>query len=197
MQRFYLYCLFSLAVCLSLSAAAFAGGPNPDNYPLRVHILKNVARPDANKAYAAKNPENMADYIEGQGAADLFENGQPRGFLYTYSCVQPLVASAGYATYPARWKKKDKVLEILVPQPGKPWNMEACELQPSMRPGLAYFWSDQDDKVVEESAAVFKDWMAKNHYDPEKDMDLPTGADADSTSGRNSGYSSSQHTGSH
>jgi len=66
-----------------------------------------------------------------------------------------------------------------------------------MRPGLAYFWNDQDDKVVEESAAVFKEWMAKNHYNPEKDMDLPTGADADAAPGRNTGYSSSQHSGSH
>jgi hypothetical protein len=197
MRHFYIYCLCNLAACLSLATAASASGPDPDKYPLRVHILKNVARPDAAKAYAAKNPENMADYIEGQGAADLFENGQPQGFLFTYSCIQPLLASGGYATYPARWKKRNKVLEILVPQAGKPWNSESCELQPSMRPGLAYFWNDQDDKVVEESAAVFKDWMAKNHYDPEKDMDLPTGADADAAPSRSSGYSSSQHSGSH
>ena len=189
--------LCGLLACLSLSTAASASGPNPDDYPLRVHILKNVARRDATKAYAAKNPENMADYIDGQGAADLFENGEPRGFLFTYSCIQPLKASGGYATYPAKWKKKEKVLEILIPQAGKPWITEACDLQPSMRPGLAYLWNDQDDAVVEKSSAVVKDWMVKHNYDPEKDMDLPTDAGAAPDGTRGTGWSSSQHAGSH
>jgi hypothetical protein len=31
-----------------------------------------------------------------------------------------------------------------------------------------------DDTVVEESAAKFKDWMVKHQYDPEKGMDEPS-----------------------
>jgi len=197
MRRIFISIFCGLAGLLSFSTAALARGPDPDNYPLRVHILKNVARHDADKAYAAKNPENMADYIEGQGAADLFENGQPRGFIYTYSCVAPLLASGGYASYPARWKKKDKVLEILVPEVGKPWNVEGCDLQPTMRPGLAYFWNDEDDTVKEESAAVFKAWMVKHHYDPEKDLDLPIDVAPEPAGNGQTGSSSSQHTGSH
>jgi hypothetical protein len=51
--------------------------------------------------------------------------------------------------------------------------MDTCELQTHMRPGLAYSWNDQDEAVVEESAAVFRAWMVKHKYDPEKDMDDP------------------------
>ena len=197
MRRIFICTLCGLAVWLSVSTGVMARGPNPDDYPLRVHILKNLVRPDANNAYAAKNPANMADFIAGQGAADLFENGQPRGFMYTYSCMVPLRASEGYASYPARWKKKEKTLEILMPISGKPWDSEACNLQVAMRPGFAYFWNTDDDSVVEESAAKFKDWMLKHGYDPEKDMDLPTDVTPAPDGAGETGSSSSQHTGSH
>jgi hypothetical protein len=53
--------------------------------------------------------------------------------------------------------------------------MESCDLQVVlMRPGLAYFWNVDDDTVVEELAAKFKDWMVKHQYDPEKGMDEPS-----------------------
>jgi hypothetical protein len=197
MRRLFMSILCGLAACLSLSNAAWASGPDPDDYPLRVHVFKSVARPNANNAYATKNPANMADYIDGQGAADLFENGEPHGFLFTFSCMQTPQTSGGYATYPAKWKKKDKVLEILLPETGKPWNMETCDLQPAMRPGLAYFWNDKDDTVVEQSSAVFKDWMVKHQYNPEKGLDLPSDAVAAPDGDRGSGWSSSQHSGSH
>ena len=197
MRRVFICILCGLVCSLSFSTAALARGPNPDDYPLRVHILKNAPRPDANKAYAAKNPENMADYTSGRGAADLFENGQPQGFTYAYSCMEPLKASEGYASYSARWKKKDKILEVLVPQAGKPWIFETCDLQPTMRPGLAYFWNLDDDTVVEESAAVFMAWMVKHQYNPEKDMDMPMDLGPEPAQTGGAGSSSSQHTGSH
>lgn len=197
MRRVFICLLCGLAASLSLSTAVLARGPDPADYPLRVHILKNVARPDANQAYAARNPENMADYISGQGGADLFEKGQPRGFEFRYRCVDPLKASEGYASYPAQWKKKEKTLEILVPLSGKPWVLETCDLQVSMRPGLAYSWNTDDDTVVEESAAVFKAWMAKHQYDPEKDMDLPMDPVPSPAGTGETGSSSSQHTGAH
>lgn len=195
MCRVFAGVLWTLAGLLSSSTVALARTPNPGDYPLRVHILKNVVRPNADNAYAARNPENMADYINGQGAADLFENGQPQGFMYTYSCIEPLRASEGYASYPARWKKKDKTLEILVPRAGKPWLMETCDLQVAMRPGLAYFWNDDDGSVKEEPAADFKAWMVKHRYDPERDMDLPTDAAPAPAAAGETGSSSSQHTG--
>ncbi len=128
----------------------------------------------------------------GRAAGDLFEGGQPMGFEFRYSCADPIRTSEAYATYPARWKKKDKTLEILLPQPGKPWNMEGCDLQVVARPGLAYFWNADDDRVVEESAAKFKEWMVKHQYDPEKDLNDPIGLDAEPSAPEEPGSSSSQ-----
>jgi hypothetical protein len=182
-----------LAGLLVSSAVVLARGPDPADYPLRVHILKNSSR--SRHTRESKSPSDMPDYLDGEGGADLFENGQPEGFEFRYSCLEPLRASGAYGTYPARWKKRDKMLEILIPQAGKPWNMETCELQVAMRPGLAYFWNDEDDRVVEESTAKFREWMVKHHYDPEKDMDDPVDLATDPGGAEGPGSSSSQPNG--
>lgn len=173
MRRIFVCVLSGLAGCLAFSAVVLAKGPDPADYPLRVHVLKNTSR--SRHSRESKTFSETPDYLDGAGGADLFESGQPMGFQFRYSCIEPLKASEGYATYPARWKKREKTLEILVPQAGKPWNMESCDLQVVlMRPGLAYFWNVDDDTVVEELAAKFKDWMVKHQYDPEKGMDEPS-----------------------
>jgi hypothetical protein len=171
MRRVLLCTVGGLAGCLAFSTAVEARGPDPADYPLRVHVLKNTAF--TSRARQGRTVSDTPDYLEGRGAADLFEGGVPMGFLFKYDCTEPLRASEGYATYPARWKKRDKVLEILLPEPGKPWNTDPCGLQVETRPGLAFFWNPDDYTVTEQPAAKFQEWMAKHHYDPEKDLDLP------------------------
>jgi hypothetical protein len=190
MRRVLVCMLSGLAGCLLFSTMVLAKGPDPADYPLRVHVLKNSAR--SRHSREGKSSSDTLDYLDGEGGADLFEAGQPTGFQFKYSCIEPLKASEAYATYPARWKKRDKTVEILIPQAGKPWNMETCDLQVATRPGLAYFWNPDDDRVVEESAAKFKEWMVRHQYDPEKDMDEPIGLDNDPSGPEGSGSSSSQ-----
>jgi hypothetical protein len=195
MRRIFICVLCGLAASLSLSTAVMARGPDPADHPLRVHILKNTSR--SRHSRESKNFSDMPDYLDGEGGADLFESEMPRGFEFRYSCVDLLKASEGYASYPARWKKKERTLEILVPLAGKPWVLETCDLQVQMRPGLAYFWNEDDDTVVEESAAVFKAWMVKHQYDPERDMDMPMDLGSEPARTGETGSSSSQHTESH
>jgi len=185
--RTYFRTLSVLALGLALSTAVQASKPDPDDYPLRIQIFKIAAHSRherENKVFAA----DMHDYIDGMGGANLFENSQPRGFLFTYSCVVPLHASSGFETFPARWKKKEKVLEILFPITGRPWDSDTCQLNAEMRPNLAYFW--KEDKVQEEAADVLKAWMVKHQFDPEKGQDEPLDVDPDSTGSE--GSSSSQ-----
>jgi hypothetical protein len=190
MRRAVVCVLSGLAGCLVFSAVVLAGAPDPGDYPLRVHVLKDTSR--SRHSREGKTYSDAPDYLDGEGAADLFEGGQPLGFQFRYSCVEPLKASEAYATYPARWKKREKTLEILVPQPGKPWNLEGCDLQVATRSGLAYFWNPDEDRVVEESSAKFKEWMVKHQYDPEKDLNEPVGLDTEPTAPEGSGTSSSQ-----
>ncbi|MGD0734332.1 MAG: hypothetical protein ABR976_04255 [Terracidiphilus sp.] len=169
MRRVFLVGLGAVAGFLAISTAVRAGGPDPADYPLRVHVLKNTSQP--RNARASKSLSDSPDYIDGMGVADLFEAGEPQGFEFSYSCMGGLKASVGYGTYPARWKKRAKTLEILVPQAGKPWNLETCGLRAEMRPGLAFVLNN--DQVAEEAAKLFKEWMLKHQYNPEKDQNDP------------------------
>jgi hypothetical protein len=169
LRRGFLCGLSVVVGCLALSTAVSAGGPDPADYPLRVHVLKNTTQP--RNLREGKHLSDGPDYVDGMGVADLFEGGEPQGFQFSYSCTEPLQASAGYGTYPARWKKKQKTLEILLPQPGKPWNLEACGLRSELRPGLVFYFDN--GKVTEESSKLLKEWMIKHKYDPEKDESDP------------------------
>jgi hypothetical protein len=170
-------CVFALALgavvgCLAVSTLESAGGPDPARYPLRVHIFKFNKR--AARDEAGKKSSDTPEYVEGMGGADLFENGEPQGFQFSYDCIEGLKESSGYGTFPARWKKRGKTLEILLPQTRKPENLETCDLQVEMRPGLAFYW--KNGALAEESAAVLKAWMVKHQYDPEKERVDPVPA---------------------
>jgi len=169
MRIFSMIRLSAVLGCLAASTAAFAGSPDLDKYPLRVHVFRYVAQPTVR--HDLKRQSDTAEYVNGMGQAILFEGGEPRGFQFRYSCTVPMQTSGRYATYPARWKKKDKTLEILLPQEGKAGNLDSCDLQTEMHNGLAYFW--RNGEVAEEPAAVLKEWMAKHKFDPESNDQEP------------------------
>jgi hypothetical protein len=175
MRRFLLLALSVVMGCLAFTPEAMAGGPDPEDYPLRVLIFHYSAR--SRHGRESKSFSEVPDYVDGEGVADVFENGTPESFLFTYSCMDALRASTGYMTLPARWKKRGKTVEILLPEAGKPWNNVACELRTEMRDGLAFYW--KDGKMLEEASATFKDWMVKHQYDPEKGKDEPVGTDSE------------------
>jgi hypothetical protein len=159
----------AIAGSLALSSVARAGKPDLAKYPLRVHIFRYKARPSSRRDF--KDPSATAEYVAGMGQADLFENGEPRGFQFSYSCTVPMIASGGHESLPARWKKKDKTLEILLPEAGKPWNQEGCDLQTEMRTGLVFYW--KDGAIAEGPEALLKDWMVKHKFDPENGSEEP------------------------
>jgi len=169
MRPVLLFALSTFAVCMAVSTAVEAGGPNEANYPLRVHILKFNKR--AGKGDEAKNLSDAPDFVQGMGVADLFENGQPQGFQFSYDCIYGVQASQGYSNVPARWKKKGKRLEILVPEPKKPSNLDSCPLDVEITPLLAFYW--KDGRISEERIEVLKAWMVKHQYNPEDDQEDP------------------------
>lgn len=173
MRRTFIVALSAFGAFLLLATARAAFARDAADYPLRVHIFKYVSQ--SRHSRESKNSSDAPDYVDGQGVADLFENGEPRGFEFSYSCMDSLKTSGGYATFPARWKKKEKTLEVLLPEVGKPWNNVSCDLRVEMRPGLAFYL--RNESMAEESAAVFKDWMVKHQYDPENGKDVPAPAD--------------------
>jgi hypothetical protein len=166
----------AVAGILVAATPVLAAKPDPADYPLRVHILKDTAQ--SRHIREGKSMSDEPDYVDGMGVADLFEGGVPQGFSFSYSCVDGLRASSGYGTYPARWKKKQKTLEVLVPQPGKPWNLQTCPLQVELRPGMVFYW--KNGSLAEESGAALKNWMMKHQYDPENEKVDPVMAPGES-----------------
>jgi hypothetical protein len=81
--------------------------------------------------------------------------------------------SEGYETYPARWRKPGKELEILLPAMGG-----VCDLKVEMKPDIVYH--RHKGSLSEEPAAKYKEWMAKVQYDPEHGKNQPLEADSES-----------------
>jgi hypothetical protein len=167
MRRAFLVALGLIGFCLFPATRSFA--KDADDFPLRVVIFRNTEHGRHTREFKSFN--ETQDYLDGIGQADLFENSMPVAFEYNYSCMPGMRISGGYEAFPARWRKRDKTLEILVPEPGKPWNNVSCVLHATMQPGMVFFWSEDD--VMQEPAAKFEDWMVKHQFDPENGKVMP------------------------
>jgi|ERR1035441_2102997 hypothetical protein len=176
MRRIILCGLTVFAFCALLSTTVLAGR-NLAEYPLRVHIFQFNGY--SHYAYGTVN------YVDGEGRANLYENGEPRGFDFKYRCGERLRGSAGFESYPAKWKKPGKELEVLLPQFGKPDSYDTCDLVVLMKSDTVYHRSN--GLLGEESAAKYKEWMVKHQYDPEHGKDLPLASAPEPASGQNPG----------
>lgn len=83
-----------LAVCFLLALPAWAGKFKPEDFPLQVHIVeRNGVRHYYHGGYCGGGAS--LDQVDGLGAANLIENGQPLGFDYDY-CSDRRGASGGW-----------------------------------------------------------------------------------------------------
>ena len=162
MRRMFFFSLSGMVGCLLLSTVALAGKTSAADYPLRVHIFSY----NGHSHYYS----GTLDMVDGEGRANLYENGEPRGFDFSYRCADRLRASPGFETYMARWKKPGKDIEILLPVFGKPGAADGCELKVLMKDSA---YTRHNGLLGEEPAAAFKEWMVKHQYDPEHGKDLP------------------------
>jgi hypothetical protein len=159
-----------LCVGLFLVTAAWAMKWNAADYPLRVHIFQFNAfshyyRPGGGAYGTLEN-------VDGEGRADLYENGEPKGFDFSYQCSARIMVSPGYETYVARWRKPGRELTILLPVlGGKPGDMSECDLRVTLKEDTVYY--KHNGLLDEEPTAKFKDWMVKHQYDPEHGLNQP------------------------
>ena len=153
--------LFGLFLLLGLIIAPGRvwAAHNPAEFPLRVHIFGHNGVSHYHWA------GELTD-VDGEGRANLYENGQPRGFDFHYECESRLMNSVGYDTLPARWKKPNVELEVLLADTGK-----TCKFHVAMKDGLVY--RKHDGQILESPADKFKAWMDKYQYDPEHGKELP------------------------
>jgi hypothetical protein len=161
MRRTAMFCLSGLSSCFLFSTVALAGSHNPADFPLRVHIFQHSSHSHYENHYLQG--------VDGEGRANLYENGEPRGFEYSYHCDKRLMNSVGYETFMARWKKPGQTLELLLPAMGA-----TCQLKVDVKEDAYY---RRDNMVKEEPAANFKAWMVEHQYDPEHGKNDPVGVE--------------------
>jgi hypothetical protein len=147
--------------------SANAQSKNAADYPLRVHIFSR------NETTFYHN--RSADEAKGEGRLNLFASGEVHGVDFSFDCNEKLKDSFGYETYPAKWKKPDKELTVLLPVFGKTGSFFTCTLKTDVK-NFAY--TSQNGHMSSEPSEAFKAWMVKHAYDPEHGKDLPTKAEA-------------------
>lgn len=169
MRRVWVCALGVIAVCLFSSISAFASKVNTADFPMRVHI---VDRNGIRHYHGLGGGFSTLQTVDGMGQGNLFENGQPLGFDFTYDCGQPLTHQATYETFMARWKNRGRVIEIVTPViGGKPGEMNSCELKVTMKQDTVY--SYRNSGLIEEPADKYKQWMIEHQYDPEHGKNEP------------------------
>lgn len=171
MRRIWIcICTFVGMAFFFLPASVFAKKVTAADYPLRVHIIfRNGIR-----HYRGGAGVSSLTRVDGMGEANLFENSQPLGFDFTYNCDQPLTPQPAFETFMAKWKKQGRSIEIVMPIiGGKPGEVDSCELKVTMKQDTVYL--RRNGRVVEGSAAQFKQWMTNHQYDPEHGQNQPTG----------------------
>ena len=155
------------AAVLTSLPALHAESKNPADYPLRIHIFR---RSETTFFHA-----RVAEEAKGEGRANLFEGGEPKGIDFDFECSEKLKTSSGYETFPARWKKPNAELIILQPEFGKPNSFATCKLKVQLK-DFAYF--SRNGNLNSEPTADFKHWMLTHDYDPEHGKDTPVSTKA-------------------
>ena len=159
MRRFLSLVLF--ASLGSSSLPLFAESHNLAEYPLRIHIYRR------NETTFYRG--HMAEEAKGEGRANLFEGGEPKGVDFQFDCDTKLQTSSGFETFPAKWKKPGQELVILQPQFGKS-SYDTCRLKVMVKDFVYYL---RNGVLNSEPSDVFKQWMVKHEYDPEHGKSTP------------------------
>jgi hypothetical protein len=152
-----------------MSAMMVAESKNPADYPLRLHIF---GRSQTSFYYSRAR---SLDETQGDGRANLYENGEARGMDFNYRCDYKVRASFGYETYPARWKKQGKQLVVLLPVFGQAGKYFTCDFNADVKD---FAYANGKEGLRSEPVAQFKLWMQRHDYDPEHGKDVPVRSNA-------------------
>jgi hypothetical protein len=159
------FCRTVLPALLLVPVVLFAESKNPADYPLRVHIF--------NRSETTFYHNHQAEEAKGEGRGNLFANGEPHGIDFSFECSEKLKASFGFETYPAKWKKPNQELVVLLPVFGKTGAYFTCNLKTDVKD---FAYAAHNGSLRSEPVAEFKTWMTKHDYDPEHGKNMPVNA---------------------
>jgi hypothetical protein len=174
--------LFASSSLFAIACApASAQSKNPADYPLRVLIF--------NRNETTFYHNRYADEAKGEGRLNLFATGEVHGVDFTFDCPEKLKDSFGYQTFPAKWRRPDKELTVLLPVFGKTGSYFTCTFKTDVK---TFAYTRHNGQLVSEPGDAYKAWMVKHDYDPEHGKDSPTPAKADAQAPQPASKPSSQ-----
>jgi hypothetical protein len=159
-----------LVAWLMMSAVMVAESKNPADYPLRLQIFGR-----SQTSFYHSRLRSL-DETQGDGRADLYENGMAHGVDFRYECGYKVRASFGYESYPARWKKPGKKLVVLLPIFGESGKFFTCDFDTDVKD---FAYARGRGGLHSEPVAEYKLWMERHDYDPEHGKDTPVRGNAD------------------
>jgi hypothetical protein len=151
----------TFASIVSFASVVHGESHNPADYPLRIHIYRRTET----TFYQNRQTEEA----KGEGRANLFEGGEPKGLDFQFECDTRLQTSSGFETFPAKWRKPGQELVILQPQFGKN-GYDTCRLKVMLKD---FVYVTHNGNLSTETADVFRQWMIKHDYDPENGKNSP------------------------
>lgn len=141
MPRFYVVVLFAALLNPTVSPAK-----DPADYPLSVHIL-----------HAQWNRDRHGVH-HGWGRGNIREGDTVRGFDYSFDGCTPFRETISPQKYPAKWKKPQLQLQVLVSEIGKVNKFETCNVNTSLIEGV-YMRGPGGIRAL--SQEQFKAWRVK------------------------------------
>jgi hypothetical protein len=119
-----------LASLLSPALALFA--KDISDYPLRVEILMNHY--DRYRPYPYRQPNYFMYRVNGQG--NVMDGSTVHAFDFKYVNDHVVRFTAPNQTYPARWKKPQRELEVLAPDVGHEGKYMTCDMDTTVHAGV-------------------------------------------------------------
>jgi len=122
----------TLILIVLLSPALVFAAKDTSDYPLRIELLDNTwtwYRP-----YPVRDPANIVYRVTGRG--NIGDGSTTHAFDFNYECFTHARVTLENQFYPAKWKKPQHELELLVPDIGKEGKYKACEVRTTLRDGV-------------------------------------------------------------
>ncbi len=151
------------ALLILVSMPLLAESKNPADYPLRIHVFPH----DKTNFYYRR----YTDESKGEGRANLFENGNVHGVDFSFDCSANMKGNLAYETYPAKWKRPNQELIVLLPVFGKANSFFTCNVKSALKDEVYVVHEGRMEPI---SSAEYKTWMVQHNYDPEHDKNTPT-----------------------
>lgn len=143
-----------IAGLLLLPALVFAG-KNPQDYPLKVHILQ--------QNWSSHNVRYNEYRATGRG--NLWDGDTVHAFDFSYDCTFGLTRTARNLPYPGKWKKNDLRLDVLASEIGKNEKYHECELKTLVHPGVYIMGGGGISEMSQED---YKAWKKKRENDQQQ-----------------------------